>query len=78
MKVRKQKIPPEIRYELNRLINGAEMANDMTARDNYPKGSYFIMHDVLYLAIQAIPKGTEVKPGKNCVIKSLNELNGGN
>ena len=46
----------------------------MAAKDNYPKGSYFVLHDVVYQATRAIAKGTEVKPGYNCVKKSLEDL----
>ena len=45
----------------------------MTAKDNYAKGSYFVLHDEVYQATRAIAKGTEIKPGYNCVKKSLNE-----
>ena len=58
----------------NYLENGG-----MKAKDNYPKGTYFILHDVCYQALQSIPKGTEVKPGINAAERNLNELmNGGN
>ena len=50
----------------------------MTAQDNISKGSYFILHDVCYQALRAIPKGTEVKPGTNCAKRDLNEMIGGN
>ena len=45
----------------------------MTAKDNYAKGSYFVLHDEVYQATRAVAKGTEIKPGYNCVKKSLNE-----
>ena len=76
MKIVKPKIPIEVQGALNRLNSEAEFRTDMTARENYPKSSYFIMHDTLYQAIRAIPKGTQVKPGENCIAKSLNELGG--
>ena len=78
MRIIKQTIPAEVRYELNRLINGAAMQTDMTARENIPEGNYFIHHDTLYIAIEPIVKGTEIRPGINCMAKSLNDLNGGN
>ena len=78
MKVRKPEVPLEVQGKLNRLESEAEFRTDMSAKDNYPKGCYFIMHDVLYQALRSIPKGTEVKPNENCIAKPLNELNGGN
>lgn len=47
----------------------------MTAKENYSKGTFFIMHDTVYMATRAIVKGTEVKPGYNCATKSLEDLN---
>ena len=47
----------------------------MKAKENYAKGAFFVLHDVIYQATRAIVKGTEVKPGVNCVQKSLGDLN---
>ena len=47
----------------------------MEAKENYSKGTYFVMHDVIYQATRPIVKGTEVKPGYNCAKKSLGDLN---
>lgn len=76
LKIKKPNVPIEAQGKINRLNSEAEMRTDMTVRDNINKGGYFILHDVLYQAIQALPKGTEARPGKNCVAKSLNELGG--
>ena len=78
MKIIKPTIPIEVQGALNRLNSEAEFRTDMRAKEDIPKGNYFILHDVLYQALRAIPKGSLVKPNENCVAKSLNELNGGN
>ena len=54
----------------------AEMQARKFTKDNIPKGGLFIANDVLYQATQALPKGTEIKPGVNCTIKSLEEIGG--
>lgn len=46
----------------------------MTARENYPQDAIFVLHDVIYQAIKAIPKGAEIVPNLNCIIKNLNEI----
>lgn len=58
----------EMREKIAELIS-------MTAKDNYAKGAYFVMHDVIYQATRAIERGTEVRPGYNCAKKSLGDLN---
>ena len=46
----------------------------MNAKENIAKGAFFVLHDTVYQATRAIVKGTEVKPGYNCVQKSLGDL----
>ena len=76
MRVVKPKVPLEVQGMLNRLNSEAEMRTDMTVKDNVLKGGYFILHDVLYQALRAIPAGSTAKPNDNCVVKSLSELGG--
>lgn len=75
LKITRPQVPPEIMYEINRL--NVEKT-DMTVLDNVQKGGCFILHDVAYKALQALPKGTWAEPGKNCVKINLNEMIGGN
>lgn len=49
-----------------------------TAKDNISKGSYFVLHDEVYLAVDPIVKGTEIRPGRNCVKKTLDDIKEGN
>lgn len=51
---------------------------DMTVRNDVQKNGYFILHDVCYQALRAIPEGAEAVPGRNCVEVNLNEIMGGN
>ena len=46
----------------------------MTAKDNIAKGSYFVLHDNVYRATSPIVKGTEIKPGRNCEKKALDDI----
>lgn len=62
---------PADRARLDNLL--AEQAN-MAVKENIPEGGYFIMHDIVYEATDAILKGEEAKPGKNCVERNLNEI----
>ena len=78
MRVVKPTVPIEVQGALNRLNSEAEMKSDMTVKNDVPKGGYFILHDMLYQALRAIPAGGKAKPQENCIVKSLNELNGGN
>lgn len=73
LKIRKREYPLEEEGRVNRMESNQ---TNMTAKMDTSKGQYFILHDVLYQAIRAIPKGSEVKPNDNCVIKQLNELGG--
>ena len=73
LKIRKREYPLEEEGRVNRMESNQ---TNMTAKMDTSKGQYFILHDVLYQAIRAIPKGSEVKPNDNCVVKSLNELGG--
>lgn len=75
LKIIRRTYPLEEEGRLNRLESER---TDMTARDNISKGGYFILHDTCYQALRAIPKGTEVIPGANCIKKDLNEMIGGN
>ena len=72
---------PEPEPQPERPMTVAEMREkileltSMEAKENYSKGAYFVMHDVIYQATRPIVKGTEVKPGYNCAKKSLGDLN---
>lgn len=46
----------------------------MTAKDNYPQGSYFVLHDEVYRATDPITKGSKIRPGYNCEKKTLDEF----
>ena len=73
LKIVKRAYPLSAEGELNQAWAELErQQNDMTVKENVPKGGYFILHDVMYQAIQALPKGAEAKPGKNCFVTSLN------
>ena len=78
MRVVKPPLPFDMMCKINLAIAQSEEARSMNARENIPKGNYFIHHDTLYIAISPIAKGMEIKPGINCVAKSINDLNGGN
>ena len=71
---------PEPEPEPERPMSVAEMRmkiaelTSMTAKDNIPQGSYFVLHDVIYRATYPIVKGTEIRPGYNCQKKNLDEL----
>ena len=74
---------PEVPIDVQGVINRTAMELDeerygMTVRENIQRGSLFILHDMLYQAIDFIPKGAEAVPMRNCIKKDLNELNGGN
>lgn len=45
----------------------------MAAKDDIPQGSYFVLHDEVYLATDPITKGSAIKPGYNCEKKTLDE-----
>lgn len=72
---------PEPEPQPERPMTVAEMREkileltSMKAKDNYAKGTTFVMHDAIYQATRGIEKGAEVKPGYNCVQKSLGDLN---
>lgn len=73
-------IDPEPEPQPERPMTVAEMRmkiaelTSMTAKDNIPQGSYFVLHDVIYRATYPIVKGTEIRPGYNCQKKNLDEL----
>ena len=73
--------PPEPEPEPDRPMSIAEMRavladlTSMTAKANIAKGSIFVLHDTVYEATRGIEKGAEIKPGYNCVLKSLGDLN---
>lgn len=64
---------PERKMTVQEMREKIAELTSMTAKDNYAKGSYFVLHDEVYQATKAITKGSEIKPGYNCVKKSLNE-----
>lgn len=66
---------PLTRAELTaRLLELEASASSMTAKDNYPQGSYFVLHDEVYRATDPISKGSEIRPGYNCEKKSLDDF----
>ena len=65
---------PERPMSIQEMREKIQELTSMTAKQNYPKGTYFVLHDVVYQAVRAIEKGTEVKPGYNCIMKSLEDL----
>ncbi len=65
----------EIEGRLNKVNSDLE---SMIAQKNIGRDELFILHDVLYQALEFIPKGAAVVPMRNCKVKPLNELNGGN
>lgn len=52
--------------------------NNMVVKTDIGKGRYFVLHDVCYQALRAIPKGAEAKPGSNCIAVDINDVLGGN
>lgn len=46
----------------------------MYAQTDIPKGGLFIAHDTVYRATEAILKGAEIRPGRNCDKTTLNEI----
>lgn len=69
---------PEHRMTVQEMREKILELTSMAAKENIARGTMFILHDKLYMAIDFIPKGAEVIPMRNCVIKDINELNGGN
>lgn len=66
---------PLTRAELTaRLLELEASASSMIVQENVVKGGCFILHDTIYQALVALPKGTEIKAGKNCIVKNLNDL----
>lgn len=77
LKIVRRTVPLEMEGELNRAkAELYEERNGNTAKADISNGQYFILHDVCYQAVRAIPKGSEIKPNDNCVTKPLNELGG--
>ena len=50
--------------------------DDMTAKDNFPQGGFFVLHDVIYRATDPISRGSTIRPGYNCETITLTELIG--
>ena len=46
----------------------------MAAKDNIQMDAFFVLHDEVYQATRPIVKGTEIRPGYNCVKKTLDDL----
>lgn len=67
---------PDQRMTVQEMREKIAELTSMTAKENYSKGTYFVLHDVVYLATRPIVKGTEVKPGINCIKKSYADLKG--
>lgn len=47
---------------------------DMIAKADIPKNGHFILRDQVYVALTAIPRGTEIRPMRNCVPQSLDDV----
>lgn len=69
---------PERKMTVQEMRDAIAELISMTAKENIQRGSLFILHDKLYMAIDFIPRGAEVIPMRNCILKDINELNGGN
>ena len=73
---------PEPEPEPERPMSIAEMRaaiaelTSMTAKEDIPKGSYFVLHDEVYLAVKSIEKGSEIRPFYNAEKKTLDDLIG--
>ena len=65
---------PEHRMTVQEMREKILELTSMEAKENYAKGSIFVLHDVVYQATRGIEKGAEVKPGYNCIQKSLADL----
>ena len=76
---------PSDELELERPMTIQEMREkiadliSMNAKDNISEGSYFMIHDEIYLATEPIIKGHTIMPGYNCERKALSDIigNGG-
>lgn len=66
--------PMTIQQMREKLAEIEEKQKSMIAKENIPKGKFFILHDDIYLATSPIVKGTEIKPGYNCKKKSLDAI----
>lgn len=67
---------PEHRMTVQEMREKILELTSMTAKEDIPEGSYFVLHDEVYLAIDAIEKGSEVRPFYNAEKKSLDDLIG--
>ena len=64
----------QAKTRLRQLEEMVASLQSMKAKDNYPQGSYFVLHDEVYRATDPISKGSEIRPGYNCEKKSLDEF----
>lgn len=65
---------PEHRMTVQEMRDAIASLTSMTAKDDITKGSYFVLHDEIYLAVYAILKGTEIQPGYNCEKITLSDI----
>ena len=79
MRVVRPRVPLETQGRINRMQSDMETEqNNMAVRNDIEKGRYFVLHDICYQALRAIPKGAEAKPGSNCIAVDINDILGGN
>lgn len=66
---------PVAKSKLAKRVEALEAAlDDMTAKDDFPQGGYFVLHDEIYRAAYPISKGSVIRPGYNCERITLTEL----
>ena len=79
MRIVKQTVPADIRFEINRLRLKEQQNNNMVAIENIPAGRYFNVGQRCFQALTTIVRGEAYIPGQNCeeirMAEALNELN---
>lgn len=66
--------PTDDERKLDEMMRQIDVLTSMTAKDNIAAGSYFVLHDEVYLATDPIVKGTEIRPGRNCMKKTFDDF----
>lgn len=67
---------PERPMSIQEMRDAIAELTSMTAKDDIAQGSYFVLHDEVFLATDPIVKGSAIRPGYNCEKKTLSELLG--
>ena len=67
---------PEHRMTVQEMRDKIQELTSMAAKEDIPKGSYFVLHDEVYLAVKSIEKGSEIRPFYNAEKKTLDDLIG--